>query len=403
MPFQAGKHWVFWNPDPKLSVQGMPINLGWIVIPFMEDLWKSDKKNRLSSTSTRISSTKSDHLETILLPGPNLTLPKNKSFQTWWILCYLVYRNQIVLKNQPSPECCFTLSHARLEEETSTKSAKVSRILEEASREVFGSVTSRSDSQSLKASVPINVTELGICRRSSRVPEVKGKVGIALSSDRNRTQQGSQWIVPLSYHQTNMVERKKHVFSCLFIFELWDFIFQTSNPLDKKGTWDIIAKTSFLQGIEESKNESFGPILLSFNLETPIHQYSSQSLEFGHFALKYNLENIKEKKTISRHLGHPRLECMKLFTRKTGRILRNQWKVLTINYPLGWCHHIYHVIIWWKLYNDATTCSSQNGWEKFLAACWVLARPVKEKFMLNYAWVALFMRVYQIGRYWYSQ
>ena len=141
------------------------------LIPFMEDLWNSDKTNGLSPTSRRISSTKADHLETIPLPGPNLTLSHNSFMMNPLLLgiqkpnCFVNSTIPWVLK--------LTLSHARLGEETSTKSAKVSRILEEASREVFGSVTSRSDSQSLKASVPINVTELGIWRRSSRVPEAK--------------------------------------------------------------------------------------------------------------------------------------------------------------------------------------------------------------------------------------
>ena len=65
------------------------------------------------------------------------------------------------------------------------------------------------------------------------------------------------------------------------------------------------------------------------------------------------------------------LEFMMIFTRKTGRLLRNQWKVL-INCQLSFG------VMSSRLCNDANTCSSQNRWEKFLAACWVLARPVRE-------------------------
>lgn len=91
-----------------------------------------------------------------------------------------------------------------------------------------------------------------------------------------------------------------YIYSYIHTYHFWTLRFhfsKLSTPL-KKRNMEISSQThrSFSESTHQKIWKFQGQLWLSFNLETPIHQYSSPSLECGHFALKCNLQNINNKK-----------------------------------------------------------------------------------------------------------
>lgn len=147
---------------------------------------------------------------------------------------------------------------------------------------------------------------------SSEPVSASMKPGQRLKPQRTRTQQGFlQWIVPLSYHQKNKVERKKRD------------ILDSKLPTPPEKRWHETSSQKHLPLTNRRIKQKVSDQLCSASiLKRPSTNTRHRARNSDTLHWSATLKTSK-KPTISHDSGKTRLECMKIFTMRTGRILWN--------------------------------------------------------------------------------